>query len=762
MIKRKLLRVYGIVQGVGFRPYVYRIATSLGLRGFVRNDTLGVEIEIEGDEEKIETFKRRLYSECPPAASIDRLVEEETDVRGDASFIILESSSGRERETLISPDLATCPDCLRELFDPGDRRFRYPFINCTNCGPRYTIIEDVPYDRPNTTMRKFEMCPECRAEYENPADRRFHAQPNACPVCGPEVWLVEGNGVKIQVGDPIKAAARFIQEGKIIALKGLGGFHVACDATNDNVVKRLRALKKRGDKPFALMAPDLETVERLCFLSDKERELLTSPKCPILLLEAREEAWKVISRDVAPRNRYIGFMLPYTPLHHLLLRETKRPLVMTSGNLRDESIIKDNDVALEKLSGIADYFLLHNRDIATRIDDSVARVIDGKEILIRRARGYVPAPISLPFTSDKEILALGPMMKSTLCFLRGQRAFLSQYLGDNDIYDNYLYLLEIMERLKKLFGFKPELVVHDLHPDYPTTRLAGEMELPALAVQHHEAHLASVLAEKGLVDDEVLGVAFDGTGYGRDGRIWGGEFFAGKTGNFERIAHIAYFPLPGGEKAIEEPWRIALALLKEVLGEEALETPWAAKLRTNHNLEAVLRLAETERLSPLTSSAGRLFDGVSSLLSIRHRITYEAQAAIELEMAADPEVKDSYEPLFTESEGHLILDVKALVAEVYDDILRGTPVPVIAARFHNWFVSEVLRVAEFVRDDRRIEKVVLSGGAFQNRFLLERTINALKENRFKVYFNEKVPINDGGVSLGQAYTAAVLLREGRL
>ncbi|MCD6087984.1 MAG: carbamoyltransferase HypF [Candidatus Hydrothermae bacterium] len=762
MIKRKLLRVYGIVQGVGFRPYVYRIATSLGLRGFVRNDTLGVEIEIEGDEEKIETFKERLRSECPPAASIHRLVEEEIEARGDSNFLILESATGEERETLISPDLATCPDCLRELFDPGDRRFRYPFINCTNCGPRYTIIEDVPYDRPNTTMRKFEMCPECRAEYENPADRRFHAQPNACPVCGPEVWLVNREGEKIRFGDSIRAAARYILEGKIIALKGLGGFHIACDATNDDAVKRLRALKKRGDKPFALMAPDLETVERLCFLNDKERELLTSPRCSILLLEAREDAWKVISRDVAPRNRYIGFMLPYTPLHHLLLRETKRPLVMTSGNLRDEPIVKDNDVALEKLSGIADYFLLHNRDIATRIDDSVARVIDGKEVLIRRARGYVPAPLSLAFTSDKEILALGPMMKSTLCFLRGRRAFLSQYLGDNDIYDNYLYLLEIKERLEKLFGFNPELVVHDLHPDYPTTRLASEMGLPSLAVQHHEAHLASVLAEKGLVDAEVIGVAFDGTGYGRDGRIWGGEFFIGRVGNFERRAHIAYFPLPGGEKAIEEPWRIAFALLKEVLGEEALETPWAVKLRTNHNLEAVLRLAETEKLSPLTSSAGRLFDGVSSLLSIRHRITYEAQAAIELEMAADPKVTDSYEPRFMEDGEDLILDVKALIAEVYDNILRGTPVPMIAAKFHNWLATSVLKFAEFAREERGTDRVVLSGGAFQNRFLLERTLEMLRRKNFQVHFNEKVPTNDGGVSLGQAYTAALLLREGRL
>jgi len=762
MIKRKLLRVYGIVQGVGFRPYVYRIATSLGLRGFVRNDTLGVEIEIEGDEEKIETFKERLRSECPLAASIDRLVEEEIEARGDSNFLILESATGEERETLISPDLATCPDCLRELFDPGDRRFRYPFINCTNCGPRYTIIEDVPYDRPNTTMRKFEMCPECRAEYENPADRRFHAQPNACPVCGPEVWLVNREGEKIRFGDSIRAAARYILEGKIIALKGLGGFHIACDATNDDAVKRLRALKKRGDKPFALMAPDLETVERLCFLNDKERELLTSPRCSILLLEAREDAWKVISRDVAPRNRYIGFMLPYTPLHHLLLRETKRPLVMTSGNLRDEPIVKDNDVALEKLSGIADYFLLHNRDIATRIDDSVARVIDGKEVLIRRARGYVPAPLSLAFTSDKEILALGPMMKSTLCFLRGRRAFLSQYLGDNDIYDNYLYLLEIKERLEKLFGFNPELVVHDLHPDYPTTRLASEMGLPSLAVQHHEAHLASVLAEKGLVDAEVIGVAFDGTGYGRDGRIWGGEFFIGRVGNFERRAHIAYFPLPGGEKAIEEPWRIAFALLKEVLGEEALETPWAVKLRTNHNLEAVLRLAETEKLSPLTSSAGRLFDGVSSLLSIRHRITYEAQAAIELEMAADPKVTDSYEPRFMEDGEDLILDVKALIAEVYDNILRGTPVPMIAAKFHNWLATSVLKFAEFAREERGTDRVVLSGGAFQNRFLLERTLEMLRRKNFQVHFNEKVPTNDGGVSLGQAYTAALLLRERRL
>ncbi len=761
MRKRKLYRVFGVVQGVGFRPFVYRIAVDLGLAGFVRNDTLGVEIEAEGDERKLEFFKKRLVDECPPAALIEHIEEEEIPLKHSEEFRILKSEKADEREILISPDIATCEDCLRELFDPNDRRYLYPFINCTNCGPRYTIIEDVPYDRPNTTMKVFRMCPECRREYEDPGDRRFHAQPNACPVCGPRVWLVGKEGETVDCADPIDKICELLNEGKIVAIKGLGGFHIACDATDDNVVERLREAKKRGDKPFALMAPDIETIEKFCHLSDEERKILKSPRCPIVLLRARESAWDVISRLVAPNNKFIGFMLPYTPLHHLILNKVKKPLVMTSGNRRDEPIIKDNDEALEKLRDIADYFLFHNRGIATRIDDSVVHVIDGKETLIRRARGYAPMPIRLPAKSSKEILALGPMLKCTLCFVRQDKAFLSQYLGDTENYDNFLFLRETLFNLKKLFEFEPEIIVHDLHPDYPTTRLAAEIEGVKLAVQHHEAHIASCIAENGFTDEEFIGIALDGTGYGHDGKIWGGEFFIGRIGSWRRVGHIDYFPLPGGDKAVREPWRITVSILYRLMGEKLFNFEWT-KERSVKPIAKILKIADNERFSPLTSSAGRLFDAISSLLSIRDTITYEAQAAIELQMVADENTEESYTPIFNEVNSKLILDPFRLFDEILRDIQKGEGKSRISAKFHNWLVNAIVEFSKRMREEYEINRVALSGGVFQNRLLLEKTIYCLRKEGFEVYWNRKVPVNDGGVSLGQATTAVQLLREGRI
>ncbi len=748
----RYIHITGVVQGVGFRPFVYNLATGLGLSGWVRNSSSGVEIEVAGPAEVVEEFVRRLQQEAPPLARVERVRVEPVILSGppSAAFRILHSEARPGEFQPISPDVAICDDCLRELFDPRDRRYRYPFINCTNCGPRFTIIRDIPYDRPNTTMAPFVMCPDCQAEYDDPTNRRFHAQPNACPVCGPQVEFRPSLTAPSVHGDEaIQAARAALRAGAIVAVKGLGGFHLACDATRDEPVARLRERKGRVDKPFAIMSFDLATVERYCEVNDAERALLTSRQRPIVLLRRRPDA--PISPLVAPNNRYLGVMLPYTPLHYLLLEPADGfpiALVMTSGNYSEEPIVTDNDEALMRLASLADAFLLHNREIHARCDDSVTRIFAGAELPIRRSRGYAPYPIHLPFPV-RPVLAVGAELKNTFCLARQQYAFLSQHIGDMENYETLRFFEQMVEQLARTFRVEPEAVVHDLHPGYLSTRYAREQAerrgLPLIPVQHHHAHIAACMAENGLSGEQpVIGVAFDGTGYGSDGAIWGGEFLIADYASFRRAAHLRYMPLPGGDAAIRKPYRVALAYL------------WAAGMPWNAPLPPVAAATPTERAvlgrqlqqglqTVPTSSMGRLFDAVASIAGVRQMVNYEAQAAIELEMLADRGVEDAYAFGIGEE-----IDPAPVLRAVVADVRAGVPAPVIAARFHNGVARMVREVCLRLRAETGLSAVALSGGVFQNILLLEKTVPLLQEAGFTVYLHRRVPPNDAGIALGQA------------
>ncbi len=748
----RYIHITGVVQGVGFRPFVYNLATRLGLSGWVRNSSSGVEIEVAGPAEVVEEFVRRLQQEAPPLARVERVRVEPVILSGppSAAFRILHSEARPGEFQPISPDVAICDDCLRELFDPRDRRYRYPFINCTNCGPRFTIIRDIPYDRPNTTMAPFVMCPDCQAEYDDPTNRRFHAQPNACPVCGPQVEFRPSLTAPSVHGDEaIQAARAALRAGAIVAVKGLGGFHLACDATRDEPVARLRERKGRVDKPFAIMSFDLATVERYCEVNDAERALLTSRQRPIVLLRRRPDA--PISPLVAPNNRYLGVMLPYTPLHYLLLEPADGfpiALVMTSGNYSEEPIVTDNDEALMRLASLADAFLLHNREIHARCDDSVTRIFAGAELPIRRSRGYAPYPIHLPFPV-RPVLAVGAELKNTFCLARQQYAFLSQHIGDMENYETLRFFEQMVEQLARTFRVEPEAVVHDLHPGYLSTRYAREQAerrgLPLIPVQHHHAHIAACMAENGLSGEQpVIGVAFDGTGYGSDGAIWGGEFLIADYASFRRAAHLRYMPLPGGDAAIRKPYRVALAYL------------WAAGMPWNAPLPPVAAATPTERAvlgrqlqqglqTVPTSSMGRLFDAVASIAGVRQMVNYEAQAAIELEMLADRGVEDAYAFGIGEE-----IDPAPVLRAVVADVRAGVPAPVIAARFHNGVARMVREVCLRLRAETGLSAVALSGGVFQNILLLEKTVPLLQEAGFTVYLHRRVPPNDAGIALGQA------------
>jgi len=749
LLLRKRIFVTGIVQGVGFRPFVFGLATRYGLKGWVFNTSSGVEIEVEGREETLEAFLKALRDEVPPLARIDRITVTDLPADGSEGFEIRGSLAEPGRFQPISPDVAVCRECLREVFDPGDRRFLYPFTNCTNCGPRFTIIQDIPYDRPNTTMRTFPMCEACLAEYHDPSNRRFHAQPNACPRCGPRVWL-EGGG-----GDPIEGARRLLLEGRIVAVKGIGGFHLACDATNDEAVKRLRERKGRGEKPFALMSYDLPAVRRYCHLSEEEERLLASKERPILLLRAKEGS--PISRLVAPGLRSLGVMLPYTPLHYLLLEPSDewRPLalVMTSGNLSEEPIVKENDEARIRLQGLADAFLFHDRPIHARCDDSVVRIFRGQELPIRRSRGYAPFPVRLPF-SGGEVLACGAELKSTFCVTKGGYAFLSQHIGDLENLETLASFEEMVGHFQRLFRVEPKIIAHDLHPDYLSTRYALERAareaVPLVPVQHHHAHIASCLAEHGL-EGPVLGVAFDGTGYGADGRIWGGEFLVADYQGFRRAAHLSYVPLPGGEAAIKRPYRMALSHLFHAFGTLDVEPPWIKGLHPGE-LRVIRHQVETGLNAPLTSSMGRLFDAVSALIGLSRVVTYEAQAAMTLEAVAAEGVEGAYRWDLQEGDP-VVIDPAPLIRAILDDCLGGTPPPVISAKFHNAVAEMIRDVLVLLRGREGIRRVVLSGGVFQNTFLLERTLRLLEGAGFEVFTHRLVPPNDGGIALGQAAVA---------
>ncbi len=763
MAVRAQVVVRGIVQGVGFRPFVYRLAQEHRLAGWVLNSTQGVVIEVEGDRGRINRFLSALTASPPPQALIERVETNLLPSIGYSSFVI-EASRGGDEFVLISPDICICADCLSELRDPQDRRHGYPFINCTNCGPRFTIIGDIPYDRPKTTMRVFAMCPRCQREYDDPDDRRFHAQPNACPVCGPQVQLV-GNGDRLgeatAQAEAIDTARRLLVEGEILAVKGLGGFHLACDATNPRTVATLRERKRRVDKPFAVMSPDVETVRRYCHVSEGETQLLETPARPIVLLRRRPDS--PIAREVAPGNSYTGVMLPYTPLHYLLFEGNGRngtemppALVMTSGNLSEEPIATGNEEALDRLAQLADYFLLHDRDIHVRCDDSVTRLFRGQEAILRRSRGYAPFPVRLNLEL-KEVLACGAELKNTFCLTKGTYAFLSQHIGDMENYETYESYRSAIEHFQRLFRVEPRAVAHDLHPNYLATRYALELAeaegLREVGVQHHHAHVVSCMAENG-VSDRVIGVAFDGTGYGADGHIWGGEFLLADYRRFRRLAHFKYVPLPGGEAAIRRPYRMAISHLLSAFGEEALDLPLELWSRVHPaELALIRRMMVTEVNCPVTSSCGRLFDAMSALLGVRGVVNYEGQAAIELEMLAAEGVDEAYD--WNCSRAHpRIIDPAPLLRGVVSDLIRGVDTGVISAKFHNTIAVVIAAVSEAARQRTGVGTVALSGGVFQNMYLLGRTLEELERRGFETLIHHQVPANDGGIALGQAVIAS--------
>lgn len=760
-MERRAIEVTGVVQGVGFRPFVYLLADRYGLNGSVRNQSGCVCIEVEGEPDSLDGFLDELSNRPPPLARIDRLSSEPRTPRGEGRFQIESSEAGGAGPVFLPPDAATCPECLAELLDPTDRRFGYPFLNCTNCGPRLTIITAAPYDRGRTTMAAFPMCDACRSEYEDPADRRFHAQPTACAECGPKLQTLDRTGRPLSTPDPLVAFVDAILGGGIGALKGLGGYHLACLARDGSAVNELRTRKHRDEKPFAVMVADLASALELVEIDPAEQELLLSAARPIVLLRKRRP--DVVAEEVAPGNPWLGVMLPYTPLHHLFLRAVDGvPLVMTSGNRSDEPIVhRESDAGT--LRGIADVFLVHDRPIQVRCDDSVTRAVDGVELLVRRSRGYAPSPVGLPVPCPRPMLAVGGQLKVTFALGRGRQAFVSHHMGDLDHYTAFQAFESDVELYERLFATRPEWLVHDLHPDYVTTRYAKERAAGEgtrlLAVQHHHAHIAGCMAENGL-DEPVIGVAFDGSGYGWDGAIWGGEFLVGDYRSVRRAAHLRYVGMPGGDRAVREPWRMALAHLRDA--GRRLEGSRAQLLEAETRI--ALKMLERNLNAPLTSSAGRLFDAVASLAGVRDHVSFEGQAAIELEALATTQDEDASYPLEFERRGEggatvepLVIDTRPLIAAVADDVRERLPAAVIARRFHSTMVDLVAATCHTLRDATGIGAVVLSGGVFLNALLTHEVVARLDRDGFRVHRHRLVPPNDGGLSLGQLAVAAAVL-----
>jgi hydrogenase maturation protein HypF len=771
---RMAIRIHGIVQGVGFRPFVYSLATSLGLAGLVGNDTDGVFAQVEGPERAVEEFLARLGREAPPLARVDRVTAAPVPLTGATDFVITPSDPAGPRRALVSPDAATCADCLSELADPADRRFRYAFINCTNCGPRFTIVRDVPYDRALTTMASFEMCEQCAAEYHDPANRRFHAQPTCCPVCGPRLVLARPNGVTPDE-DPLVAAASLLTSGQVLAIKGLGGYHLACDAASETAAATLRSRKHREDKPFALMAADVATASRLCVIDSAAAAALTSSRRPIVLLPRADDA--DVAAAVAPGNRQLGVMLPYTALHHLLLEAVARPLVLTSGNVSDEPIAYADDDARSRLAGIADAFLSHDRAIHIRADDSVVRIFGRRERLIRRSRGYAPEPLAVSVPFPRPVLACGAELKSTFCLADDNRAFLSQHIGDLQNAETLRSFTEGVAHFCRLFEITPQVIAHDLHPDYLSTKFAlalaesglpgappgaGPDELQLCPVQHHHAHIASCLADNG-EPGPVIGVAFDGTGYGLDDTIWGGEFLTADLTGFERAGHLSPVPMPGGTAAITQPWRMAAAYLDLADAASGDRLTLGVTRRNERLWEAVTAMARRGINSPLTSSAGRLFDAAAAILDVRDAISYEGQAAIELEQLADPDVQTGYRAAIRasrEPSEPIQAEGGDLIRAICADLAGGAPREIVAARFHRGVATLIEDCCVAIRDRTGLSSVALSGGVFQNLLLLRQAVDGLEARGFRVLLHTRVPCNDGGISLGQALVAAARDRLG--
>lgn len=824
-MNRLHILIRGIVQGVGFRPFVYNLAKGLNIKGYVRNTSEGVVIDAEG--ECLADFLIFIQNKCPPLARIDSIETRELPPNGYKDFIIVESLD-EGSFTLISPDISVCDDCLKELFEPSDRRYLYPFINCTNCGPRYSITQKVPYDRPNTTMSVFRMCPRCLAEYHNPADRRFHAQPNACHECGPSLELrvksfvgaIHGlplnppgqlKGGVVPAKEAIKATIDILKQGGIVAIKGLGGFHLCCDATNEDAVKKLREKKRRSNKPFALMSPDIETISQFCEISEEEKKLLTDRRRPIVLLK-KKSGVRRLSEDIAPNNKYLGFMLPYTPLHYLLFHYPSNQLithfdalVMTSGNLSEEPIVISNDEAVSKLSNIADAFLLHDRDIFMRVDDSVVKAIGNEKrtknvtatsIFIRRARGYIPEPIQLS-GDGPDVLGCGADIKNTFTITKGNYAIVSQHIGDMENYETLNFFKETLNNLKQVYKANPVAIAYDLHPNYLSTQWAlnhcsrpspqkgkGKVEsrnfgdpwftVHGYGIQHHYAHIASVMAENGL-KDKIIGIAFDGTGYGTDGNLWGGEFFVCDLHGYERVARFKYIPLPGGAMAIKECWRTAISYIVKscelkVMSYELiwnyLDSLGFIERYGRDKIEGILKILDNRQFSPLSSGAGRLFDAVSAIAGICDENTFEGEAAIALEnmVYSSPftvySEKYPYEILDANAHSPTIIDFSRMILNIIEEVKYRRDKSLIASRFHNTIVSAITEVGIRIRREYGINKVALSGGVFQNSYILKSAFTMLLSEGFEVYTNEKVPCNDAGISLGQAYIARERIKAG--
>jgi hydrogenase maturation protein HypF len=755
--------IRGAVQGVGFRPFIYRLATSLGLPGWVNNSPQGVFIEVEGTQSQLETFLLRIEKERPPRSFIQSLEASFLDLMDFIGFEIRESDKSGEKTALVLPDIATCSDCLRDIFDSGNRRYLYPFTNCTNCGPRFTIIESLPYDRPNTTMRDFVMCEDCRGEYSDPLDRRFHAQPNACPVCGPhiELWSTTGSLISTHhkaLLDGVDA----IRNGAILAVKGLGGFHLLLDAGNDLAVSALRIRKHREEKPLALMFPTLESIKTVCEVSELEERLLTSPESPIVLLRCHNNKRSSIASSVAPHNPYLGVMLPYTPLHHLLMKELNIPVVATSGNLSDEPICTDEREAVDRLSGIADLFLVHNRPITRHVDDSIVRIMMGREMVLRRARGYAPLPVHLKETAVP-LLAVGAHLKNAVATVQGNEVFLSQHIGDLETTQAFDAFQRVIQSFEHLYEVYPQVLVCDAHPEYRSTKFAHSNDLPFIPVQHHYAHVLSCMAENQL-EPPALGVSWDGTGYGLDGTIWGGEFLQITQERFNRVAHLRTFRLPGGERAVKEPRRIAIGLLYELFGDQlfGMNELMPVCSFSNQELQVLKSMLNRGINVPVTSSAGRLFDAVAAIIGVRQEVKFEGQAAMELEFALDGFDTDEYYEIELVKMGGdcssqpSIIDWAPLIYSMLEDLRRKLPLSRLSAKFHNTLVEAIVLSAQFVAEER----IVLTGGCFQNRYLTERTVRRLREEGFYPYWHQRVPPNDGGIALGQVVAALRTLRKG--
>ncbi|MEL4898287.1 carbamoyltransferase HypF [Crocosphaera sp. Alani8] len=750
-LRRLKIVIGGAVQGVGFRPFIYRLATELNLKGWVNNSAAGVIIEVESTEVILKEFLARIPQEKPSISQIYSLETTWLAPLEYTRFEIIHSSSG-EKKAIVLPDLSTCSDCLEEIFDPNNRRYFYPFTNCTNCGPRYTIIEELPYDRSHTTMKSFTMCKSCQSEYENPLDRRFHAQPNACPDCGPQLqlWNQEGHTLANE-RHALDLTAHALKEGKIVALKGLGGFQLVVSAKNEESIQQLRQRKHRPHKPFALMFSSLEEIKAYCEVSDIEAQSLTSPQAPIVLLKRKNSCH--LSSNIAPNNPYLGVMLPSTPLHHLLLHLVDFPIVATSGNLSSEPICIDEKEALNRLSDIADLFLVHNRPILRPVDDSVVKVIAEREIVIRRARGYAPFPIPInEYKKDNDypnILAVGGHLKNTVAILKNDQVFISQHIGDLTTPEALKSFNQVMTSLKELYDFQPEIIVCDAHPDYVSSQYAKEQNLPIITVQHHYAHVLSCLADNNL-NPPVLGVAWDGTGYGEDKTIWGGEFILVNNNNYERVAHFRTFKLPGGDGAAIHPRRIAISILSEVLEEQYWSQLPFLKTMKKHELNLVKQMLSRNLNTPSTSSVGRLFDAVAAMMGICENISFEAQGAIALEYTINNfKTEENYPYQIVGLTYPLIIDWQLIIEGIINDILQKVCHEKISAKFHNTLVEIVIDIAKRIQQ----EHILLTGGCFQNKYLAEKAIVRLKQENLTPFWHLNVPPNDGGIALGQTIAA---------